>query len=187
MYARLRQIALPVARAAVLPAILALCMAPARLPAADTASGEYQVKAAFLYNFSRFVAWPGGTGSAFRLCVIGDNPFGDLLDSLTGKQVHDSILVVEQHDSVDGAQNCHLAYISKSLEHRLDEVLDSLGGMPVLTVSDIESFTTRGGIIRLRMIDNRVRFDINTAVAGNAGLSISSKLLSLATSVETEQ
>ncbi|MDX1696889.1 MAG: YfiR family protein, partial [Thiohalobacterales bacterium] len=71
--------------------------------------------------------------------------------------------------------------------HRLDEVLDSLGGMPVLTVSDIESFTTRGGIIRLRMIDNRVRFDINTAVAGNAGLSISSKLLSLATSVETEQ
>lgn len=165
---------------------LAIYLMPASLSAGDRPANEYQVKAAFLYNFSRFVAWPQSLGDTFKLCVIGENPFGDLLDSLTGKSVRESILVIEEHKRFDTAHECHIAYISKSYEGRLAEVLTALREMPILTVSDIESFTARGGIIQLRLLDNRVRFDINTVAASDAGLSISSKLLSLATIVKTE-
>lgn len=181
----LQQLAQSVRRPAFFLALLALCLAPAPTPAGDDSTNEYHVKAAFLYNFSRFSTWPEPIEDNFRLCIIGDNPFGDLIDSLIGRMVHNNILVVEYYDSPDLSNDCHLAYISKSFESRLDEVIYHLRDLPILTVSDIDGFAQHGGMISFKLIDNRVRFDINKEAAGYAGITISSKLLSLATIVAT--
>ena len=90
---------------------------------ADEHATEFQVKAAFLYNIANFVSWPNPIGDRFRLCVIGSNPFAEQLDPLIGRSVHDSILVIDQHDSTDDLHDCHLAYISPSLQSNLAQVL----------------------------------------------------------------
>ena len=175
------------ARTSILALLLACFLSYQAVAIAEDVITEYQVKAAFLYNFSHFVTWPASPGDRFRLCVVGDNPFGELLDALIGKTVNDSILVVEQHTSLDRIHGCQLAYISRSLESRVNRVLAELASQPILTVSDIESFTDAGGMIQLRLADHKVRFEINAAAANQAGLTISSKLLSLATRVKTGQ
>ena len=152
---------------------------------ADEHDTEYQVKAAFLYNFAQFVSWPQPLGDHFRLCVIGSNPFGLHLDQLIGQSVQDSILVVDQYDNVGHVQNCQMAYISPSLKQQLRQVLAGLAGYPILTISDIEAFTDAGGMIGLRLFDHGLRFDINHVSAEAVGLSISSKLLSLSRRVST--
>ena len=173
------------ARTSILALMLACFLSYPAVTSAEDAITEYQVKAAFLYNFSHFVTWPAPPEDTFKLCVIGDNPFGELLDALIGKTVKDSILVVQQHNSLDRIHDCQLAYISHSFESRLNRVLAELANHPILTISDIESFTDAGGMIQLRLADNKVRFDINASAADHAGLTISSKLLSLATRVKT--
>jgi hypothetical protein len=167
--------------------MLALCLVPAHVPAEDGTTTEYRVKTAFLYNFSRFVTWPQPINNTFKLCVVGNNPFDGLLDSLIGKTVQNNILVVEEYNSLENVHDCQLVYISRSFEPRLGETLAELKSLPILTISDIESFTSRGGMIRFRLADNKVRFDINADAAGDAGLTISSKLLSLATVVKAER
>ena len=152
---------------------------------ADEHATEFQVKAAFLYNIANFVSWPNPIGDHFRLCVIGSNPFGEHLDPLIGRSVHDSILVIDQYDSADDLHDCQLAYISPSLQSNLAQVLTKLAGQPILTVSDITAFTDAGGMIVLKMFDNHVRFDVNTRAVNTAGLSISSKLLSLSSPANT--
>jgi hypothetical protein len=154
---------------------------------ADEHATEFQVKAAFLYNIANFVTWPKPIGDRFRLCVIGSNPFAEQLDPLIGRSVHESILVIDQYDSTDDLHDCHLAYISPSLQPNLAQVLARLAGQPILTVSDITAFTDAGGMIELKVLDNHVRFDVNTEAADTAGLSISSKLLSLSSPVSTGQ
>jgi hypothetical protein len=175
------------ARPSALAMVLALFLSCPAAATAEEVITEYQVKAAFLYNFSHFVSWPAPSENTFRLCVIGKNPFGKSLDSLIGKPVHNGILVVEQHSSLEKIHECQLVYISYSLKSRLDIMLAELADRPILTVSDIDSFTDAGGIIELRLSDNKVRFEINATAADKAGLSISSKLLSLATRVKTGQ
>lgn len=146
---------------------------------------EYHVKAAFLYNFSRFVNWPETPVQAFRLCILGDNPFDEVLDTLIGKTVHESILVVEELTSLNNVHECQIVYLGRSMERQLQPALAEIARYPVLTVSDIDDFTERGGMIGLTLAGNRVRFEINSQAAGDAGLTISSKLLSLATNVKT--
>ena len=185
MCAFLKQLLGQARRAAFAPLLVISLSAP--LPATgDDAVTEYQVKAAFLYNFSRFVNWPGHLDNTFRLCVIGQDPFDGQLDGLIGKSVHDSIMVVEAHDSTDTVQDCQVLFISRSLEPRLDRIIAAVDGLPILTVSDIASFTDAGGMIGLGLANKKIRFEINTGAAGRAGLAISSKLLSLAAVVKME-
>ena len=161
-----------------------LLSAPVYAMANDTQVSEYRVKTAFLYNFSRFVTWPEATlqdHPEFTLCVIGTDPFGTQLDSLTGKTVQDNTLVVRRLSSLAMVDDCQLVYIGENTE--LTEVLLLLGEQPVLTVSDVAGFIEQGGIIQFMLIQNKVRFRINVAAANTAGLSVSSKLLSLAISV----
>jgi hypothetical protein len=166
-----------------LAALLCAALLPQVPRAESPVVTEYHVKAAFLYNFSRFVNWPQAIEQTFRICVIGENPFGDLLDPLIGKSVHDSVLVVEEHSTLENIHECQLAYISPSLEKQIDAVLTELKKHPILTVSDINGFTHAGGMIELNLNGKKVSFAINTNAADTAGLSISSKLLSLATNV----
>ncbi len=156
---------------------------PASSGMAGQPSTEYRIKAAFLYNFTSFVTWPeefsGKTG--FTLCVFGNDPLGNLLDKLAGKSVKNTQLVVRRLQSLALLDECQLVFISEMSSDQLDPALALLHELPVLTVSDTRGFTERGGIIEFRIIENKVRFDINNNAAESAGLNISSKLLSLAT------
>ena len=145
---------------------------------------EYQVKSAFLYNFTGFVSWPEATlqnRTEFSLCVTGTDPFGSQLDRLTGKSVHNMRLVVRRLSSLAMVDDCQLIYIGENTD--LTEVLLLLREQPVLTISDTEEFFEQGGIIQFKLVQNRVRFKINVDAATSAGLNISSKLLSLAINV----
>ena len=149
---------------------------------------EYRVKTAFLYNFSRFVTWPAiamHERTEFSLCVIGSDPFGEQLDKLAGKTVHSRTLVVNRLSSIAMLDSCHLLYISEDAE--LVKVLSVVRDQPVLTVSDVDNFTEQGGIIQFKLVQNKVRFRINTSAASSADLSISSKMLSLALDVSGRQ
>jgi hypothetical protein len=146
---------------------------------------EYRVKAAFLYNISRFVDWPEGIRQPDRLtiCMLGINPFGDALDSIAGKAVHEDQLDILHLPGTAVTGECRIVFISNSESDRIGSILAPLEDRPVLTVSDSAAFAEEGGMIRLKLVNSKVRFDINIEAAHRAGLNISSKLLSLATIV----
>lgn len=152
--------------------------------AAEPAHGEYEIKAAFLYNFARFVDWPAtraSAGEAVSLCVLGEDPFGRAIDALAGKPVHERTLRIRRPASVGEAMGCDIVFVSFSEARRVQGVLEALSGTSgVLLVSDIEGFARRGGTIELYREGNRIRFLINVAAAREAGLALSSKLLRVA-------
>ena len=149
----------------------------------DPAPSEYQVKAAFLYNFGRFVEWPPQPRppSAFTICVLGQDPFGPVLDELIkGKSIQDLKVVVRRPERVEDAGDCRILFISSSEDARLAHILAALRGHSVLTVGEAERFAHRGGMINFRLEGSKVRFEINPHAAEYAGLTISSQLLKLA-------
>jgi hypothetical protein len=154
--------------------------------AATAAAPEYQVKAAFLFNFARFVEWPGEAvveSDAFRICVVGDDPFGPLLDdAVRGKTVHDKPVEIVHPEDID-AIRCHIAFFASSGAPALPRLLTALGGRGILTVGETEDFTRAGGVIAMRVEESKVRFDINVDAAQRAGLHVSSQLLKLASRV----
>lgn len=151
-------------------------------------SREYQIKAAFLYNFAKFVEWPAqafhGPSDALSLCLLGHDPFGRILDeTLAGKTVQGRPLVLIRHETWPPRQACHILFISASKQALLEQTFAALKGASILTVGDTPRFAHRGGIINLTMDENRVRLEINLRAAETAGLTISSQLLKLATLV----
>lgn len=147
---------------------------------------EYAVKAAYLYNFTRFTQWPEtafADAGSFSVCVLGDDPFGAALASLEGKTVEQRPLRVRRLARMGDYGQCQMLFISRSERHRLRPLLVELRDQPVLTVSDIEGFTQSGGMIELVDQDQRVGFAVNLGAVRRTGLDISSKLLRLAAAV----
>lgn len=144
--------------------------------------GEYQVKAAFLFNFSHFVSWPP---SAFAdaeaplvIAVIGDDPFGASLDALVqGEHVGNRALVVRRYQDIAEVPDCHILFISRSASARLKDIVQAGHGHGVLTVSDIDDATSQGVMIGLVNQADHVRLKINIGAARDAGLKLSSQLL----------
>jgi hypothetical protein len=128
----------------IMPVLLtvALSVTPALCKTDDMVASEYRIKAAFLYNFARFVSWPDSdTGNnGFSICVLGTDPFGELVDSLAGKQVHNQELVIRRLSELTPEDNCQLVYISSENMMDLDATLSLLRANPVLTVSDMDDF-----------------------------------------------
>jgi hypothetical protein len=159
----------------------------ARNASAQTVADEYQVKAAYLLNFARFVEWPAdvlSTSSPITIVVIGDDSFGGALEEvLRGKSANGHPIHLRHQRWNDVLTQCQIVFISASEEPHLPEILRYLGLASVLTVSDIDRFSLRGGVVEFRMVGNRVRFDINRTPAIAARLTISSKLLSVARAV----
>lgn len=150
------------------------------------APSEYQIKAAFLYNFAKFVEWPPqmflSPNTAINLCILGEDPFGDDLEqTIQGKIIHGRAVVIRRFKGMQGLDVCHVLFVSSSEQKRLPQLLDSLKGRSVLTVGDIEGFAAAGGMINFTMQGNKVRFAINVDVTERAGLKLSSQLLKLAT------
>lgn len=154
---------------------------------AQTVPDEYQVKAAYVLNFARFVEWPTDALSASSpivIAIVGDDPFGGALEEvLRGKSANGHPIQLRHLSGNEALTGCQIVFISTSEEPRLPEILRRLGHNSVLTVSDIDRFSLRGGVVEFRMVGNRVRFDINRAPAIAAQLTISSKLLSVARAV----
>jgi hypothetical protein len=149
---------------------------------------EYQVKAAYLYGFSRFVEWPASApaagGPAFVLCVLGDDPFGRELDGVTvGAVMKDKPVSIRRISQLDESGPCHTLFISASEGDRLGNILETLDHRPVLTVSDAPQFAQRGGMIGFFLDGSRVRFVVNLAAAQEAGLVLNSELLRVAATI----
>lgn len=162
------------------------------VPAHPQAPSEYQVKAAFLYNFARFIEWPTESfkdeSSPLVVGVLGDDPFGGTLDqTINGKSINGRPLIARRLKWGQNLKDCHLLFICSSEKKRLAQILDSLKGVGVVTVSDLNNFCQQGGLIGFALEENKVRFVINTEVAVQARLRISSKLLSLAKAVLGER
>ena len=165
--------------------ILGMLLLAAPLAAQGGAAGEYQVKAAFLFNFAKFVEWPDGSfkspADGIHICVLGDNPFGTALsDVLAGKKVNDRPLVGMRLLDVKEASRCQILFVSKSEYTKLRAILAATKSAGILTVGDSDNFALDGGVIGFRLEDGRVRLEINLKAAQNAQVQISSKLLSLA-------
>jgi hypothetical protein len=151
-------------------------------PAQRSAMSEYAVKAAFLYNFAKFVEWPSGApGGPIKIGILGKDPFGSTLDStVRGKTANGRSLVVRRLKRTRDARSCHIVFISRSEKGRLTEILTAVKGAPVLTVADTERFAHQGGMVNFYLEQNKVRFEANVRAARHARLTISSKLLRLA-------
>jgi hypothetical protein len=146
---------------------------------------EYQLKAAFIFNFARFVEWPPKAfpekTSPLVIGILGENPFrNDLQGTIGNKTVDGHPLVINELRSQAEATNCHILFISSSEKPRLTQVLQTLQGASVLTVGEMDRFTESGGMINFVQEGTKIRFRINNDAAASAGLKISSKLLSLA-------
>lgn len=150
------------------------------------APSEYDVKAAYLYNFGKFVKWPQDStkGPQFLICVLGDNPFnGSLQSVVAGEKVNGKPATVVDLNSARDASPCNILYISRSEERRARHILESIDVRGTLTVSDIPGFLDDGGMIQFVNEGGRIRFDINVAAAQQAGLNLSSELLKVANAV----
>ncbi len=161
-----------------LPVLIALAL-PGAGSARAADSLEYQVKAAMLYNFTRFVTWP--QAGDVRLCLVGNHAFDDVLAGLAGKPAGAGTFVIQPDADTDTLARCEMVFIGAQSRDRLVPLLQSLAGQPVLTVSDDAEFIQKGGIVQFLVVDGKVRFAINPDAAQRAGLQISAKLLSLAT------
>ena len=152
---------------------------------------EFRVKAAYLYNFGKFVEWPDKVvpekDQSFEICVLGADPFGAALDAaLASASIDGKSVEAKRISKTQDVDSCRIVFISSSEEGHLKEVLTALGKASVLTVSDIPRFSQRGGMIGFVLDGNRVRFDVNLASAQNARLTLSSELLKVATNVRTD-
>lgn len=143
---------------------------------------EYEVKAAFLLNFARFVEWPADKASGpFVVAVLGHDPFGPALDrAFEGSGIAGRPWEVRRAARLEDVARSQILFVSRSEESRLEAILAALRVTPVLTVSDIPGFAERRGMIGFRVEERRVRFDINPVPASESRLRISSQLLKLA-------
>lgn len=162
-----------------------LCLVVAMMAAAPSAKAaeqiEYSVKAAYLAKFAFYVDWPSeafaSPTSPIVLCVVGEDPFGNLLDeSVTGQAVQGRALAVKRIKTLTRESGCHIAYVSSESAR-----IDLVKGLPVLVVTDTQG---GNGTINFVLRDNRVRFTVDDDTAAQNGLAISSKLLSVALAVK---
>lgn len=153
--------------------------------ARNDGSSEYEIKAAFLFNFAKFVEWPArdpdDADSSFVIGILGKDPFNNALEQIIGdKTIGGAAIRIRRFGKLEDLRPCRILFVSGSERASLPAVLKNLEGRSVLTVSDMPGFARFGGIITLYTENNKVRFMIHTQAAEKAGLKLSAKLLTLA-------
>jgi hypothetical protein len=155
---------------------------------------EHRVKAGFLYYFAQFTEWPKGTfadtdgkRAPVRLCVLGPDPFGTMLEDIFKDRLVDGRAIeVVRAKTLEEAKGAHVLFISSQEKDRIPELLAKLPEGPVLTVSETPGFATQGGMVNFYVENNRVLFEVNRQALEVRKLSLSSKLLRLAKVVDGE-
>jgi hypothetical protein len=148
---------------------------------------EAQVKAAYLYNFGKFVRWPADRAVApesFEICVLGRDPFGAVLDStVAGESIDSKKIIVRRLSGVQDASTCSVLFVSSSEDNRLAPTLAAAQHLGLLTVSDMRNFAARGGAIGLVNDQGKIKFEVNREAAEQSHLELSSELLKVATKI----
>jgi hypothetical protein len=166
---------------------LALSLSATSSAAQEVHPTEPQVKAAYLYNFGKFVGWQADRAAiadSFQICVLGKDPFGAVLDAtVSGESIGGRKITIERPSGIEQAAGCSVLFVSLSEESRLTPVLAAAQRMNLLTVSDIPHFAERGGIIGLVTQQGKIRFEVNRSAAERSHLLLSSELLKVATRV----
>jgi hypothetical protein len=168
---------------------ISLCLAlslTAFTSAAEEAT-ESQVKAAYLYNFGKFVTWPASPAvspAPREICVLGKDPFGAVLDStVAGESIAGKKIAIRRLAKAQEANHCNILFVGSSEASRLDAIILALRHFDALTVSDIPHFAEHGGMIEFVMRQNKIRFEVNWVAAQQAHLVLSSELLKVAVRV----
>ena len=159
----------------------------------DIQAQQTKIRAAYLYHFLQLVKWPsedsGASETAFSICIIGKDPFGDILEVVAKKKARGRDIVIRRLTDSHQLERCHILYISLALNAQVSEILKAADTQNVLTVSSSKDFAAKGGMIEFMTVaddsegGSRVRFEINLAAARKQGFKINSKLLELATHV----
>lgn len=144
---------------------------------------EYDMKAAYLYNFATLTSWPEHNGKQIRLCVLGKDSFKGSLEKLTSTQSNGVRISLTYLSNLKAIDHCQMLFIDASELANADDILQKLDNMPVLTVTDSADLFKSGVMICLAIENKRLTFDVNYAQTLNAGLSVSSKLLRVARKV----
>lgn len=155
------------------------------LPAQTKDPTEYEIKAAFLLNFAKFVEWPAeafpNEVAPISLCVVRYDPFGSALDdTIRGKVINNRQLLARRINELPELKSCQMVFVSDREEKRLPEILTSVKGSSALIVGESEDFAERGGSVQFYLENNRLRFAVNVDAVQRARLTVSSKLLTLA-------
>jgi hypothetical protein len=151
-------------------------------------SSEYLIKAGFIFNFAKFVEWPQTTfaqpDSPIVIGILGTDPFGAIIDHIVqDKKIGGRGFVVKRlkwGTDLKDLKECKILFVGASERVHIDELVQIVKGLPILTVGETPGFAEHGGVIRFILEDNRVRFEVNVEAARQAGITISSRLLTLA-------
>lgn len=145
---------------------------------------EYHVKALLVYHFTHFVQWPQEalpSGAPLTIGVLGDDPFGPVMDVIAREEGGENPIVVKRYDTPEAARDCHILFISSSEKPRLNRVLTELKGRPILTVADCDGFTDAGGMVQFfTNPEGKIRLRVNLPAVRRHGLKMSSRLLRVA-------
>lgn len=168
-----------------LSVLVALCSTAFSQPAMPAAGEGGQIKALFLYNFANFVRWPDkafeNSPDTLRMCLFGHSELGAFLDQVNGTRIRDKRLAVIPADDLKQIeQGCHILFVSIDKQQFLPVLFDSIQHIYVLSVSDVENFARRGGVISILRTSDKLSFEINLDAALKNGLLISSDLLTMA-------
>jgi hypothetical protein len=164
---------------------LALAVALVFQVAAQGQADEYHVKAAFLFNFAKFVEWPAQTfktpADPIVICILGENPFGNALEeTIKGKIVGGRTFSVRAISDTQRPWSCQILFVNSSERKQFRSAIGRIKGAGVLSVGEAEGFTADGGVINLKVEHGNIRLEINVTAAEYTDIHISAKLLSLA-------
>lgn len=162
----------------------ALCMLMFLTLETQAQTKEYQVKAAFLFNFAQFVEWPDTTftnaDAPFCIGILGDDPFGKALDqTIQDETINGHKIAIQRSKHLADLMHCQMIFVSKSEKSYLADIFTALDSHPVLTVGELPNFARSGGGINFIQEGSKVRFELNPGAVQRDGLKFSSQLLSL--------
>ncbi len=151
---------------------------------------EYKLKAAYLYQFTKFTQWPESkfedANTPIKICVLGHNPFGSLLDNFSNRSSQQRSISIKLIKNLKALPDCHIVYIDKSEKKRLQNILKKIKNMPVLSVSDITGFAQKGGIIGFIPKHKKLGIEVNIKASKIAKTKLSSKLIEISSVVDSE-
>ncbi len=162
---------------------LGFCLPVSHSVAMANSMIEYQVKAAFIYNFIAFTHWPDSTSQTINLCIYGEDFFGQEIDKLQNRSVNNRHIKVTRIADFDQLKACQVIFFSKSVSSQLSSILNDLQNEPILTLADNPNATAQGIAINMSLVNEKIVFEINLTRVRASGLDISSKLLQLAVKV----
>ncbi len=154
--------------------------------AASLDSREYVLKAGYIYNFTKFIKWPEEANRkinnrGLNFCLVGEDPFGNILDRLAKKlKKRNRALVVTPQVSIEDMPQCHILFVSQSEKYKVNQILLRVREYPVLVIGDTPGFAKQGVSINFFLQKNKIRFEINQEALKRSGLVVSSELLNLA-------